>query len=359
MKRASVFRRYLLGSLATAMLALPVASTSGCTGDYLPRSLVNGLRVFNVQADNPYALPGEKVTFRMGYYDGHPEGPRQVQILWIGGCFNPPGDQYYGCFAQMAQVFEGLADGGGAPGGPMISDFIGFGDTFTTTIPEDIVSSRPAPEGGSKYGLGYVFFAACAGQIQPIEIDPGGSAGFFPLGCFDAETGERLPADSFVPGVTVVYSFEDGRRNENPVTNGLKLDGEPMSEDFAEIPVVKPCPSTTDERRATGCFAGEPYEGCHAYRIDVDIAADVAELDPEAIVNGQQIREAVWGTFLVDGGDFLEGATVLISGVTEGFKEDHSVTWVPPAEPGLYSIWFVVRDTRGGSSMLQRYIRVE
>src|SRR5690242_18820623 len=107
MRRA---RRSILGALAFAMLAAPVAWTSGCAGDYLPSDLVNGLRVFTVVADKPYAKPGDSVTFEMKYYDGAPnsDGPRPVQILWIGGCVNPPGDLYYGCFPQLAKVFANL-----------------------------------------------------------------------------------------------------------------------------------------------------------------------------------------------------------------------------------------------------------
>jgi len=367
MKRARSFRRSILGTLAAATLAAPIVWTSGCSGDYLPSDLVNGLRVFTVVADKPYAAPGDSVTFSMKYWDGAPDpegdGPRAVQILWIGGCVNPPGDLYYGCFPQLAQVFASLKPGQLPPPGliqVLPDNIVGeAAGTFTTTVPLDIISSRPPPEGGSsKYGLMYVFFAACAGNIRPVELDPSGKAGFFPFACFD-DAGNRLPADSFVPGYTQIYSFEDSRANENPTAKGMTLDKEAMPEDPTEAVTVKPCPSTEEERRSVGCFAGDPYEGCKFYEIDVDVEKTIAEIDPGEKLDDKQLFEAVWVDYYVDGGDLTGGGIRLISGVTEGYKEDHKTAWIPPSTPGLYSIWATLRDTRGGASILRRYIRVE
>lgn len=370
MKQSRSFRRPILGALAALTLALPIASSSGCAGDWLPSDYVNGLRLFGVTADRPYALPGETVTFTMSYKDGYPTGERPVQILWIGGCYNPPGDLYFGCFAQIGQAFQKLAEAGPPEPGkpPMLppgliqlkpDNIFSDANVFSTTLPEDIVSARPDPQGGPKYGLMYVFFAACAGQIKFVELDPGGKAGFLPFACFDPDTGARLPADSFVPGYSVVYSFEDGRENPNPEVANLLFDGEPMSENLDEIPVVKACPSTLEERRETGCFAGEPYAGCEQHEIDVDVQPDIADLDPGEELDGKPLHEAVWVDYLYDGGNFTGGGIRLISGVTEGYKPDHKTYWVAPNEPGLYTIWASVRDTRGGSKILERNVRVE
>lgn len=359
MKHRRSFRRLLLGTLVTAVLAAPVASTSGCSPGNIPSNQIRGLRILAVTADKPYAQPGDEVRFKMVLQDGlDPEGERPVQVLWLGGCYNPPGELYYGCFPQLAKVFADLAQGGGPPPPGLISLGVGLTE-FATTLPEEIITSRPPPdEGGPWYGIYYVFFAACAGQIRPVELDPGGKAGFFPFACFD-DQGNRLPADSFVPGYTQVYAFDDERTNANPTVNNVLLDGVPMSEDVAEFPTVKACPSTEDERRAVGCFAGDPYEGCQVHEIDVEVPTDVAEIDPGEMVNGKQIFEAVWVNYLTDGGDYTEGALALVSGVTEGYKDDHKVKWIAPNEPGLYTIWAVVRDSRGGATPVQRFVRVE
>jgi hypothetical protein len=369
MKRARGLRRLVLGALACAVLAAPALSTSGCSPGDVPSDLVNGLRVFAVTPDKSYANPGDTVTFKMSYHDTLLDADgntRPLQILWFGGCANPPGDLYFGCFQQIAQTFQKVASSLGPPEPgqpptlpPELQGLFGFGDTFETTVPLDILASRPAPEGGSKYGLMYVFFAACAGEIRFIELDPGGRAGFLPFACFDGD--RRLPADSFVPGYTQIYTFEDGRTNENPAVEGMTLDGEPIPAPEEPVPPLKVarCPSTVDERRAVGCFAGDPYEGCKAYEIDIEIDPSVAEIDPGEQVDGKQIFEAVWVDYLVEAGDITGGGIRLVSGVTEGYKGEHQTMWIPPSEPGLYSIWGVVRDTRGGSSVVRRFIEVE
>lgn len=369
MKNSKPSRRFLLSSLASLFLAAPIIASSACSPDYLPSDLVNGLRVLTVSADKPYVSPGESVTFTMQLRDGHPEGPRPVNVLWLGGCVNPPGDLYYGCFLQFGELFKSLGEGGlqppqpGQPPPNLPPGIIGFSPavtsstSFTTFVPDDIVSSRPNPDGGAKYGLAYVFFFACAGQIKPIEVDPGGAAGFLPLGCFD-EDGKRLPADSFVPGYSQVYSFEDERRNENPVVRGLIIDGVKTADDPAAIPTVKRCDQSFEDRRQVGCFAPEPFEGCTAVKIDVDVESNIAEIDPGAIVDGKQTYEAVWVDWLVDSGDLTSGIQ-LISGVTEGYKKNHYTQWFPPAEPGLHTIWATVRDTRGGSTFIEQSIIVE
>lgn len=369
MKSLQPSRRFVLSTLASAFLAAPIIASSACSPGYVSSDLINGLRIVAVRADKPYLLPGENVTIELNLRDGHPDGPRPVNVLWLGGCFNPPGDLYYGCFLQFAEIFKALGEGGLGPPQPgqpppnLPPGIIGFSPavtsstSFTTSLPLDIVSSRPTPDGGAKYGLGYVFFFACAGEIKPIEVDPGGAAGFLPLGCFDSE-GRRLAADSFVPGYTQVYSFEDERRNENPVVKGLIVNGVHTADDPDAIPTVKGCDQSFDERRQVGCFAPERFEGCTPIKLDVDVDSNIAEIDPGEFVNGKQIYEAVWVDWLVDSGDLTSGIQ-LISGVTEGYKQDHVTQWFPPSEPGLHTVWATVRDTRGGTTFLEQSIIVE
>lgn len=357
-------RRPILALLAAAALASP-ALASGCQAGFDPPTDINTLRVFAVTLDEPYTQPGHEVTFRMTYHDGYPgpeEGPRLVQILWLGGCFNPPGDQYFACYEQIAELFEQAASGG-APPAEYFAAGIGL-DTFTMPIPEDIISSRPRPDVGPHYGIGYVFFAACAGNLRPVT-DAGGKAGAFPFGCFDSE-GRRLGAESFVPGYTQVYAFAPPRPEDPPPTNanpellGLTLDGKPMSEDFADIPVVPACPITAEERREVGCGAPNIAAECTSYEIKVDVdPATVAEIDPGSTsLEGDKLKEVVWVSYFADQGD-IAGGIKLVSDAVVGPLDQYQTSWTPPAEPGVTTIWAVLRDARGGSSVLRRSIRVE
>src|SRR5205809_478425 len=74
----------------------------GCGPDFDPPSELHSLRVLAVQKDVPYAQPGETVNLQMLWQDSSLlAGPdRKIQIAWSPGCFDPPGDLYYACFAD-------------------------------------------------------------------------------------------------------------------------------------------------------------------------------------------------------------------------------------------------------------------
>jgi len=360
-RRTGLSRLFLGG--AAAMLFAGPALASGCGKGFPTIDQVEGLRVFAVVADKPYANPGDSVDFEMSYYDGlvdpnDPDAsPRPVQILWLGGCVNPPGDEYYGCYPQLAELFKDIGEGKPPPP-DLVSGGIGV-NKFSIKVPDDIVSSRPKPPTGPHYGLAYVFFAACAGEIKPVPPEGNGAAGDFPLGCFDAE-GKRLGAESFVPGYTQVYVFEDGRPNANPEVMALTLDGEPISEDFAEIPEVERCGLSEDERSlGVGCDRQDPYTVCTSYKIDVDVPSEVGEFDPDSkTLDGKQLREVVWVDYFVDRGS-LDTPVTLVSDVERGELDDHEAQWIAPSEPGLVNVWAVVHDGRGGAAALHRMLRVK
>lgn len=360
--RGRRWRRALLGALALSAVAAPAIS-AGCVAGFDPPSLVDGLRVFAVVADKPYANPGDEVTFRIHVQDGlgGPEdGSRPVTVYWFGGCENPIGDDYYGCypeFAELADAFEAWQQAGD-PTAPL-PDLNGVrpsvGDTYTIRIGEDILDDRKPPASGPASGSAYVFFVACTGRLGPVEDQGTGRAGTFPVGCFDSE-GRRLGPDSFVPGYTQVYVFADERQNANPVVNGLELDGVEMSDDFSTMSTATPCPIDAEERREVGCNARDPIAECRTVTIEAMIPEKVAEPDPDA--KQKALNEIVWVNYFADLGD-IDGGIKLVSDASRGYLGDHAVTWIPPAEPGIATITAVVRDARGGSSVVQRLVRVE
>ena len=70
------------------------------------------------------------------------------------------------------------------------------------------------------------------------------------------------------------------------------------------------------------------------------------------------LRESIYVNYLTDGGS-LSGSTQLISHPLLGHQIPRAVEWTPPAEPGIVSIWAIVHDVRGGTSVARRFIRVE
>ncbi len=342
MKRRPYLRALTLGGIGLAFMGGP--GGSGCSAPFDPPSLINTLRILDVAVDKPYANPGDEVTFTMSYFDGRITGSLSpITIVWIGGCFNPEGGQYYACYDQLAEQLSGLS---GIPpqGGP-----VGIGPSFTLTIPDDIVSSQPEPSYGPKYGLAYVFFVACAGTLGPVDQEGTTAAGSFPVGCFDAE-GNQLGPDAFIPGYTQVYVFEDGRVNANPPVEGMLFDEELLAED-ARIETTT-CPVTFEERRKSGCSATDEFTECDAHTIDLQVPNDVADDDQESLdADGNPLKESVWVSYFATGGTF-DADIKLLNDATKGIQEDRAVKWVAPDEPGTYQIWAVVHDNRGGSRVV-------
>lgn len=394
-------RRAILGTLGAAVLFGP-AVFSGCATNFTPSSKLDTLRVLAVTLDHPYVpdnsdnpdhpdqwakpadCPGDldrcTVHFHMELYDGYgvrtQGAERKINILWIGGCFNPQADQYSLCAGPLIGVFQQAKDAlTDALNSGMKPTFpaglpVGFGTDFTMVVP-DIVSSRPEPTFGPHYGIGYVFFLACAGRFDVVDPDPS-AAGTFPIGCFDPDTKEPLGADSFVPGYTQIYSFEDGRFNTNPqvgddanpdVDNQLvvtTMDDQPVPTDESGMLVVPTCDVPPDERYLPpSCTRQDAFDRCAPYKVYVNVPDDVAEVDPDAkSESGQQLTETVWVDYLTDTGD-LDGDIKLINDPQTGYLENHFGRWLPPAEPGISTIWAVVRDARGGGTVVKRQVKVE
>lgn len=336
--------------------ALAAGGYASCSAPFDPPAYVNSLRVLAVVIDQPYGHPGELISFNMRYHDG-----REVEaglansptiITWIGGCWNPPGDDYYGCYESLGTLFSGLQSGQLPPEvqiGPNLTQ-------FQVTVPDDVLANVGKPPAGAKVALGFVFFMLCAGELRPVDQAGTTEAGAFPIGCFDSN-GRELGADGFVPGYTQIYVFEDGRTNANPVVEALTVDGEPIAPD-ALPPKVKRCDVSAEERRKTGCAAIDEFTECETIAFDVQVPNDVAQIDPDAFApDGEPLHEVVWVSYFTDGGDF-DSATKLVSDAVEGIQGDHGTEWVPPDVAGLYTVWAVVRDNRGGSTIVEHLIEV-
>ena len=121
MARKRFSLRSLLLPLAAGAALIAPAVASGCGGGFDPISKVDGLRVLSVAVSREpttedstlggsSAHPDDTVTFKMTSYDGFidPENPdaptRKLTTVWLGGCFDPPGDAYYGCYESLAKV---------------------------------------------------------------------------------------------------------------------------------------------------------------------------------------------------------------------------------------------------------------
>lgn len=332
-------RRTLLPVVAALALA-----SSACGPQFDPSNELKALRVLGVQKDKPYAQPGDEVTLQMLWHD--PQGRADVQRAWIGGCINPPGDLFYGCFAQ-----QGQAEPGAVP--------IGGGDSFTVQIPDDIISGRQGPfePGQRRYGLYMVFFALCAGELSfDTEVDPNavGATGL-PIRCLDGD-GEPLGSEDFIVGYSSIYSFQDVS-NRNPVfepgpegKGEFLIGGQAVPADClgaecqATGPVEPDC--SGDDARCIDACADDGESSCPAIEVAPSIVQE-AETDPvTSDIYGSDVTEQMWVNYYLDRGAINE--VRLLNDATAGWNEKYRGQLRAPKDPGPLQIWAVAHDNRGG-----------
>ena len=257
MRRA---RRFLLGAAVTFGIAVPWLTS--CSSDFDAPSRIEGIRVLAVVADEPFAHPGDTVQLKMTYDAAGAFAGVTPSILWISDCFDPDGDSYFGCYAQFASLLEDLQSHNLPPPGAVSNPLARGVVDWQVTLPDDIISKHPPPATGSNFGVAYVFFVVCAGEIRAATTTKRRGpelAGNFPLGCFDKD-GHQIGADGFVPGFTEVYAFADGRENANPAAKSLLIK-RPLEPDAAYRPLgskpedayeVVACSIDEDARRKLG-----------------------------------------------------------------------------------------------------------
>jgi hypothetical protein len=306
--------------------ALALVALAGCGADFDPGSYVSSLRVLSVQADKPYAAPGETVHFEATTYD--PAG-RTIEWAWLA-CENPASSSVEGCLADIA---ESALAGGELPllaSGPGI-------DAVDYTVPANALEGIPTEALPS--ALSGVLSIACPGTLAFDLSTLGGTGASEPLPfrCTD-DSGAELGLHDAIVGVKRVYVRETDR-NANPVIADITFDGEPWAED--DIKQVDAC-DTTD-------FTFDDCKGEGDHRMAVNVT-------PESFEAG--IDEF--------GRDFTE-QLVVQHYATEGIfeyevriAESPETRWVARQSASAQELrfWFVARDDRGGVTLAERRVQV-
>jgi hypothetical protein len=362
---------------------------------------VSTLRVLAVQKDNPYARPGETVNLSMLVSDGAPT-PRALQITWLGGfCENPLGDRYAGCFADLA------GKQGAGPFGLPEGVVVGQGPTFSVPLTPTIISRRPPPVNRRQtpYGVSYVFFTACAGQIGPA---PAGE--LFPIACFDTKTKGRVSPEGFVAGYSEIFAYDE-LRNQNPIVTGFEVDGQAVAPDCIGVDCVAqgiPLPpdagapgasplgdagptsqdgsaadaspsadaSSPEGGKADGGHVKKPpppppqvadpcdhdtpacidmctepkQDDCkpkHSIKLIVDPASVEHDTVQES-TQGGTVYEQLWIDYYTEQGK-IPVEVKLLGDATAGYQEAHESELLAPRKPGVFHVWGVAHDNRGGT----------
>jgi hypothetical protein len=297
-------------TLTAAAITCAMTCALACGGDFDPASRVTNLRVLAVRADAPYASPGETVHLEALAVD-----PAARAIAWGWGlCINPASPSAPGCLAALERstvlIEKGLS-------------------TFDFVLPNDVISSLPPTVTGHA-AVGTVV-VACPGELAL-------RGGSIPFACVDSASGQTLTTDEYVVGVKRIFARATDK-NDNPIIGGVSWDGAEWLP--SEIKDVTACAES-----------GNDYGACSPSEQHL-VTVSVPEASTESGVDsfGAPFREQVVVQYYASEGIF-EHDVRLAGNATTG--------WTARRESAGHSItmWFVVRDDRGGVAWTERQIRV-
>jgi hypothetical protein len=310
---------------AALVAAATMMSSSGCGNDFDPASRVTDFRLLAVQADRPYASPGEQVELRTLSHE--PFG-RPISWAWTT-CVTPRDTTVNACLAKIAED----AQASGRP--PAFT--LGQESTFKTTIPANVLA-HVAPVAGGNAWVGVVT-VGCPGSLALADL-AATPAGDLPFRCTDANTHELLPYERFVVSVKRIY-IRRADRNQNPSASAVTWDGALWPE--------------SDVKETTACTSSPSaaYDDCEGGE-----AHDVAlVVPPESIESGKDefgapFAEDVVAQYYATEGLFQFEARTYASAATKWKARASAVG-------KEHTLWFVARDNRGGVSWTTRKVRVK
>ena len=326
-----------------------------CTPTLDSVSSLNTLRILGVQKDKPYAREGQAVTLRMLVEDGAENYGRELETFWGFWCVNPAGDISSNCLLEPPKVEP---------------QFARNQESFTLQIPQDIVRPVPSDPNQPPYGLVYVFYAVCAGELSFGGSGAGGAAAIPNASPLDAEeaviselpqclgsNGEPVGSSDFVVGFSAIYVFDD-YRNENPLVLGMTGAGAELGPEC----IGASCEGQFDPASITGCEPGvycvdvckdDGETTCKANTLSVVVDRKSAEVDEVARdAYGNDLEESLWVSYFTDRGS-IGFDLRLVNDASKGWQEDQSTEFYAPKEAGPIRLWAVVRDNRGGQSWIR------
>jgi hypothetical protein len=316
-------KRFLSYASSSCLVVASGIAAAACGSDFDPGSRVSDYRLVAVAVDKPYAAPGEEVTATVLAVE--PFG-RPITYAWTT-CENPSDTTANACLAKIAEDAR-------AGRAPVIQQ--GRDASFRWRVPETALSSLvPEARAGATAGIVTV---GCPGTLELQDL-AGGGAGL-PFRCLEAGSGQVLPYERWVVSVKRVF-LRAKDRNANPTLGGVTWNGAPWPE--AEVKEIRACDN--DSNMLADCAGGE----------EAKLGASPA---PGAVESG--VDE--YGTA------FTELAVVQYY-ATEGTFEFEARTaetaplgtkWVARASARgkEVTMWFVIRDNRGGVSWTTRRVRV-
>lgn len=294
--------------------------------DFEANHMVTKLEILAVQANPPQINPGDGFDLEVLWAD--PEGAgRTVQFAWVlcGSVFMPvlPMEGLSTC-EMLGQPIVATSENDGQ-----------FLDVPMT--PPDIFDSLPdgLPPSTDMWITAVVIMCA-DGQLptaaelpnhfdEPLinDLCVGGTG----ISAFKSVRVTRVPEDQ-------VLDTENGQTlvdlNTNPYLETVTFNGQPIDFTVTE-PLTVDCPAADD---------------CD---VEVDIVATMTDdsyqtYQVEEFDKWETVDEKLYVTWFTTGGEY-DGDRSL----SDNFKGPYELVW-NPKKPGLYDLWFVAHDVRGGNS---------
>jgi hypothetical protein len=200
--------------------------------------------------------------------------------------------------------------------------------SFDFALPSDVITQLPT-EAAAHASVGAVV-AACPGELTV-------QSGTLPFRCVDA-SGHTLGTDEYVIGVKRVFARRTDR-NENPVLSGVTWDGAEWL--AADVKEVVACGET-----------GNDFESCSSSeQHTIAVALPAASVESGVDSFGTPFEEQVVVQYYATEGIFEHDMRL---------ASDTTNRWTARAQSAgrTVTMWFVLRDDRGGVPWESRRVHV-
>lgn len=354
MAHSTLFRRFSQGTLSFALVGL----TSACVPEFDDDlSLVAEVRIVAVKATPAEAEPGDEVELTALVVDESgtvTDAPLDWALCIARKPLTELGPLDQRCIDEFGsdddELFEPLASGA----------------TTTATLPGAVCrmfGPLAPPSEGDESGGRPVDPDLSGGYYQPVVVGYGRatigairiSCGAVGLSSEEVIAYNRGYRPNENPSVGAVTAVIDGERRSVDVDAPLRI---PANSEvsfqitFPDCPIEPVCGDGL-------CTAGENPTECREDCLEAPRGCEGAEqylyadTETRESVERSETLEVVW---LTTAGTFPTAQT---EADTEDGRSSTTNDWVPPDEPGLAHLWFVVRDDRGGVGYLGVDVEVE
>lgn len=321
----------------------PALALAGCTSDIaVDLALVDGPRVLAVSSVPAEAAPGDTVVLAALQVDA--DGVRDEAPVWTACTTRRP-------LAELGPVADACIDG--EPGAGIE---LGAAAQLVAALPDDgcrLFGPDPPP--------------AQAGQAQARPVDPDHTGGYYQPIVVDA--GDELATfgvrlECGIAGANQAEAAElRMRRRDNvaPRIARVEVDGLPGAEDVPDRKVEVEAGAAVELRIEWAECSRTPRCGDAQCTLDETVESCAAECDEGSGCSGAEwyayfdpvalevavTREAIGVAWYATAGRFDDARTGR-DGSDDARTSDN--VWTAPDEPGLVSMWIVLRDDRGASS---------